>query len=164
MNLLTKITTAKTGTLLVLALTLSVWTALIPWISVAIGDLSNWLLSVVVSSGPYRLADKKLFDLLENIYHAWWGIGVPFFYVLNAVQFIADGIMSFFLIRALSRRWKDGTARLWQLIVPMILLVSATAFTTVVLYLSYIEVSTWRGESEQVVPVGDEVLMDTILS
>lgn len=155
MRFLIKLNPAKTRTLFVLALVLSAWWLLIPWISLAIGDLSNWLLSTAALSGPYRFADKQLFDLLENIYRAWWDFGPEFFLILTVAQIVAVASLSFCLLRALYNRWKAGTAKLWQLLTPMILLILAVVFTTVVLYMSYAEVCSWNGTPEQVDAMDD---------
>lgn len=150
MNLFNKLTTARTNTLVVTTLILSAWWAAIPWISFAVSDLSNWLLSSAVTSGPHRLADTELFTLLDDIYRAWWGVGVPFFVVLTTIQVFVLVALSFYLLLVLYKRYRAVTAKLWQFLVPVLAIGTAVAFTTLVLYLSYIEVNSWVSDHDQV--------------
>jgi len=154
-SILNKLTFAKTSTLVVATIILSAWAGFVPWISFAIGDLGNWLLSTAALSGPYRFADKQLFNLLENIYRSWWDIGVQFFCVLTALQLLIIIPLGFYLSHVLYKRYRDGTARSWQFWVPMILLGLTVMFTLATLYTSYVEVRSWEGTSEQVDVVND---------
>lgn len=164
MKFLNKITTAKTNTLVVATLILSVWVSFIPWISLAVGDLSNWFLSTAALSGPYRFADIELFKLLDDIYRAWWGVGVSFFVVLTAVQFIILVSLSLYLLIVLYKRYRSATAKLWQFLVPVLAIGTAVAFTTLVLYLSYIEVNSWVSDHDQVNVVEDVVVPEEAIA
>ncbi|MGB2580712.1 MAG: hypothetical protein WBC83_03380 [Minisyncoccia bacterium] len=155
MRHLTKITTAETNTLVALALLLSVWAVLSPWISFTIDDLSNWLLSMAVSSGPYRLADKNLYDLLENIYHTWWSVGIPFFYVLTIIQLFVIVPLGLYLLQLLFKRYKSGEAKLWQLLLPVTLAILVATFTLYTAYLIYLD---WR------LPVNSDERVDVVNS
>jgi len=148
MKLINKISNAKTSTIVILTLILSVWIGFIPWVSFAVSDLSDWLLSTAAFSGPYHYSDKKLFDLLENIYRAWWGVGVQLFYVLTTVQLLVVAPFGFYLSQILLRRYRAGIARAWQFWIPVVLVSLATVFTIAVLYLSYVELSLWVGSDE----------------
>lgn len=164
MKFLKGIVTAKTSTLMVLTFVLSLLTVLVPWVSFVICDLSDWLLSATVIGGNYRITDKRFFDLLDSIYGAWWSVVVQFFYVLIVAQLVVVVSVSVYFLRALYYRWKAGTARLWQFIIPMILLCLAVAFTTAVLYLSYVEVSVLRKENNQVDVIDEKGSVDSIFS
>lgn len=139
MKFLSGVTVAKTSTLVALTLILSVWACLAPWISFSIGDISNWILSEAVSSGPYRFADMNLFDLLENIYQAWWGIGVQFFYVLTVMQLLVIVPLGFYSLHLLFKCYKRGEANLWQLLIPVTLAIFVATFTLYTAYLIYID-------------------------
>lgn len=158
MKSLNKIATAKTSTLVVATLILSAWIAIVPWVSLFVGDLSNWLLSTAALSVPYRFADIELFKLLDDIYRAWWGVGVSFFVVLTTIQVFVLVALSFYLLLVLYKRYRSVTAKLWHVLVPLFIVGSAILFTSLVLYLSYVDVSTWAGDYEQVNVFDDAVV------
>lgn len=162
MNLLTKLTTAKTSTLVVFTFILSAWMCLVPLISFAINDLTNWLLSSAALSGPYRFADKQLFDLLENAYRAWWGVGVSFFVVLTAVQLLVIVPLAFYLSHVLYKRYKAGTAKFWQIWLPVSVVILAVVFILTTLYIAYADVKSWKANSGQVDVVNDAGVLENV--
>lgn len=163
MNLLTKLTNVKTSTLVVATILLSALICLSPFISFAVGDLGSWLLSTAASSGPYRFADKELFKLLEDIYRAFWGIGVQFFSILTAVQLLIIIPLGFYLSRILYKRYKAGVAKLWQFWVPVAFICFAPVFILSVLYMSYVEVNSWDGVGGQVDSVNDVIVPEDVV-